>query len=308
MTPTRSPGSWRRRHDRRRGRDRDGRPAGTGTPSRLDRARAVAATSRDRQVVAIARAHLAGDHDLVDALARDHLVDHPDSLIVAWIASDAGCRRAVRPGATGSEPGRTTPVVFQVSVLGPLEVRRDGQLVSRARAARRRSCWCAWPSMPACSFAPTGSSTTSGRPARVTTRRNTLQSKVAKLRRALGDPPVIVSGDGGYTLAVEPSDVDALAVLAHAAAAVASARRRRRPRRRRPVRVGVDAVPRRGAARRPATATGSTRTGPGSRRPGSTLVETQFSARLRLGDVGDVIGELEAAVATYPFQEGLGRC
>ena len=36
-----------------------------------------------------------------------------------------------------------------------------------------------------------------------------------------------------------------------------------------------------------------------------TLVETQFSARLRLGDVGDVIGELEAAVATYPFQEGL---
>ena len=35
------------------------------------------------------------------------------------------------------------------------------------------------------------------------------------------------------------------------------------------------------------------------------LVEIQFSARLRLGDVGDVIGELEAAVATYPYQEGL---
>ena len=33
------------------------------------------------------------------------------------------------------------------------------------------------------------------------------------------------------------------------------------------------------------------------------LVETQFSARLRLGDVGDVIGELEAAVATYAYQE-----
>ena len=30
------------------------------------------------------------------------------------------------------------------------------------------------------------------------------------------------------------------------------------------------------------------------------LVETQFSARLRLGDVGDVIGELEAAVADVP--------
>ena len=29
------------------------------------------------------------DNELVDALARDHLVDYPDSLIVAWIASDA---------------------------------------------------------------------------------------------------------------------------------------------------------------------------------------------------------------------------
>ena len=35
------------------------------------------------------------------------------------------------------------------------------------------------------------------------------------------------------------------------------------------------------------------------------LIETQFSARLRLGDAGDVIGELEAAVAAYPYQEGL---
>lgn len=58
-------------------------------PDRLDRAAAIAATSRDRQVVAIARAHLTQDRDLVDALARDHLVDHPDSLIVAWIAADA---------------------------------------------------------------------------------------------------------------------------------------------------------------------------------------------------------------------------
>lgn len=58
-------------------------------PMRLDRARAMAVTSRDRQVVEIARAYLDGRRDLVDALARDHLVDHPDSLIVAWIASDA---------------------------------------------------------------------------------------------------------------------------------------------------------------------------------------------------------------------------
>ncbi len=35
------------------------------------------------------------------------------------------------------------------------------------------------------------------------------------------------------------------------------------------------------------------------------LIEGEFIARLRLGDVGEVIGQLEAAVAAYPFQESL---
>ncbi|MEA3215673.1 MAG: hypothetical protein QOJ19_1829 [Acidimicrobiia bacterium] len=56
-------------------------------PARIDRALSIATTSRDRQVAAIASAHLRGEHQLVDALARDHLVDHPDSVLVAWIAS-----------------------------------------------------------------------------------------------------------------------------------------------------------------------------------------------------------------------------
>ena len=138
----------------------------------------------------------------------------------------------------------------------------------------------------------------------VNTRRNTLQSKIAKLRRALGDPPVIVSGDGGYTLAVEPSEVDALAVLREAAAASRL----------------LDAGDDRGAADLcastlqlyrgevlPAAGDGEWVNPHRARLEEArmTLVETQFSARLRLGDVGDVIGELEAAVATYPFQEGL---
>lgn len=55
----------------------------------LDRAGGLAATTRDRQLVAIASAHLRGERDLVDALARDHLVDHPDSLLVAWIAGES---------------------------------------------------------------------------------------------------------------------------------------------------------------------------------------------------------------------------
>ena len=67
-------------------------------PNRLHPARITASTSRDRQLVAIARAHLDSDSQLVDALARDHLVDFPDSLIVAWIASDAAAHaRQGRP-------------------------------------------------------------------------------------------------------------------------------------------------------------------------------------------------------------------
>ena len=52
----------------------------------LARAAAAATTTRDRQLVAIAAAHLRGEHDVVDALARDHLVDFPDSVLAAWIA------------------------------------------------------------------------------------------------------------------------------------------------------------------------------------------------------------------------------
>jgi hypothetical protein len=52
----------------------------------LDHAAEVATTTRDRQLVAIAAAHLRGEHDVVDALARDHLADHPDSVLAAWIA------------------------------------------------------------------------------------------------------------------------------------------------------------------------------------------------------------------------------
>ena len=52
----------------------------------LDRARDIAETTRERQVVAIATAHRRGERELVDALARDHLVDHPDNVLVAWIA------------------------------------------------------------------------------------------------------------------------------------------------------------------------------------------------------------------------------
>ena len=58
-----------------------------GAPELLARGAELAQTSRERQVVAIATAYLAGDGDRVDALVRDHLVDHPTAYYVAWIAA-----------------------------------------------------------------------------------------------------------------------------------------------------------------------------------------------------------------------------
>ena len=56
-------------------------------PGLLARAAASATCLRDRQLVAVATAHLRGDDDRTLLLARDHLAEHPDSLLVAHIAA-----------------------------------------------------------------------------------------------------------------------------------------------------------------------------------------------------------------------------
>jgi hypothetical protein len=53
----------------------------------LARAEKNAVSTRDRQLVAIATAHLGDDAELLDALTRDHLSDHPGNVLAAWIAS-----------------------------------------------------------------------------------------------------------------------------------------------------------------------------------------------------------------------------
>ncbi|MGV8910039.1 MAG: hypothetical protein ACOH1Y_13745 [Propionicimonas sp.] len=58
-------------------------------PDLLVRAKESATNTRDRQLVAVVAAHLDGDTDRVDAFAREHLVDYPDSILVAWIAAAA---------------------------------------------------------------------------------------------------------------------------------------------------------------------------------------------------------------------------
>src|SRR3954447_7970946 len=99
--------------------------------------------------------------------------------------------------------------MLEFLVLGPVEVRRHGKplaiprgktaelLVHLALAAGTRvradrlldDLWAGTP-----------------------TNRNTLQQKVARLRRSLGDPSLIAGRDG-YQLAIEPDAVDAHRML-----------------------------------------------------------------------------------------------
>lgn len=60
-----------------------------GDPAVLSVAAQYATTTRDRQLVAVAEAHLHGNADLRDVLVRDHLSEHPDNLLASWIAGRA---------------------------------------------------------------------------------------------------------------------------------------------------------------------------------------------------------------------------
>jgi hypothetical protein len=72
----------------------------------MDRAEALAVTTKDRQLVRIAVAHLLGDGDRVEDLARDHLADHPDSVLVAWITSASNRANPTRANPTRANPTR----------------------------------------------------------------------------------------------------------------------------------------------------------------------------------------------------------
>jgi hypothetical protein len=66
----------------------------------LDRAEAHATTTRDRQLVALGRAHLDGDSDRLDVLVRDHLSEYPDHLLASWIAGRPSSSEVPDPSVT----------------------------------------------------------------------------------------------------------------------------------------------------------------------------------------------------------------
>jgi predicted ATPase/DNA-binding SARP family transcriptional activator len=136
------------------------------------------------------------------------------------------------------------------------------------------------------------------------TAKNTLQSKVSQLRRALGDPALVSSGRGGYILALDPDGVDALRVVS--LAAIASAARRS----------GDAAAALEAATEALALFRGEILADAGDGdwvhphrahldevRLG--LVEDQAAARVDLGAGTEVIAELEWLVGQHPLREGL---
>jgi predicted ATPase/DNA-binding SARP family transcriptional activator len=191
--------------------------------------------------------------------------------------------------------------VIHISVLGPVAVERDGEPVPLpggktsellVRLALEAGTFVRADRLVEDVWAEDA----------VTTRRNTLQSKIAKLRRAFGDPHVIESAASGYMLAVDASAIDAHAVLREQAAAADL----------------LDAGDDRAAAELSASALeryrGDLLDGAGDwavpyrarlDEARMELTETRFAARLRVGGAGDLIGDLESAVETYPYREGL---
>ena len=131
--------------------------------------------------------------------------------------------------------------MLQIAVLGPVEVRRDGRLVPvpGGKTAELLVRLALEPGLVVRADRLVDE-LWAGAP----TNRNTLQAKVARLRRALADPSAIAGGDGGYRLAVEPDAVDALRVLRDVATAAERLDAARCSRRRRAERGGAGAVPR----------------------------------------------------------------
>jgi predicted ATPase/DNA-binding SARP family transcriptional activator len=184
---------------------------------------------------------------------------------------------------------------LDVSVLGPVEVRRDGEPL-RVPGGKTAELL-VYLALEA------------GAPVRAdrliddlwageVTNRNTLQAKVARLRRALGDPALVAGGEAGYGLHADA--VDALQVLGDADTAAgrldagdpagAAA-------------LAAEALARFGEALLPAAGDWAATRRAELEEARVKLLETRAAARMRLGE--PVLGELEAAVAAHPYQERL---
>jgi len=194
--------------------------------------------------------------------------------------------------------------VLLISVLGPVELRADGRLlVVPAGKTTEVLVRLALDAMVTVSADRLIEDVWGVEPTAVG--RNAMQSKISKLRRALGGAAVVWSGRLGYRLEVDPSAVDALEVLriADAAKGLLDAGN---------ATSALDACNRALAMFRGDAVLSDAGDGAWlvpyrvrlvEARLG--LVEDQLAARMDLGADRELIGELEALVALHPLRERL---
>ncbi len=193
--------------------------------------------------------------------------------------------------------------MLSVALLGPIEVRRDGDVLTvpagKPTELLMRLALAAGTMVPKEVLLEDlwGDGA-------VTTSANTVQSKVSRLRKALGDPGLIQGGAIGYTLAVEASSIDALQV-ARRADAITALRQH-----------GDAAAVRDACVEALALFRGEGLFGAIDApwlQPHRIqleelrlrLVEDHLRARLELGAAGELVGELEELVAQHPLRESL---
>jgi predicted ATPase/DNA-binding SARP family transcriptional activator/predicted negative regulator of RcsB-dependent stress response len=193
--------------------------------------------------------------------------------------------------------------MISVALLGPVEVRRDGELIVvpagkptelLMRLALSAGTMVLKERLLEDLWADDAVATTA----------NTMQSKVSRLRRALGDPTLVVGGSLGYTLAIDAHAVDALEVVRRAEE-ISALRHEGHPA------AVVDACSAALALFRGENLFGASDAA--WLHPHRTqleglrlrLIEDRIGARIDLGATGDVVGELEELVAAHPLREGL---
>ncbi|HST86277.1 MAG TPA: BTAD domain-containing putative transcriptional regulator [Kineosporiaceae bacterium] len=194
--------------------------------------------------------------------------------------------------------------MLTISVLGPVEVRHDGErLVMPAGKTTEVLIRLALDSETAVSadrlIEDLWGAEASG------TERNTLQAKISKLRRALGTAVEVSGGRFGYALQVRPSAVDAVEVLQVAEAATSR------------LRAGDLAAALECCRRGLAMFTSETVLSDAGDRDWVIpyrvrleevrlgLIEDQLAARALSGAGGELLGELEALVVLHPLRERL---
>jgi predicted ATPase/DNA-binding SARP family transcriptional activator len=136
--------------------------------------------------------------------------------------------------------------------------------------------------------------------------RNTLQAKVSKLRRVLGDAALVTGSTAGYTLTIDPSCVDAIEVLRLAAVVGAE---RAAGRADAAVLACLTALAMFRGDILPGAGDGEWLTPHRARlqEVWLHLTEDHLGARLDLGAAGELVAELEALVAAHPLREELWK-